>query len=94
MLTAESIGDVSIGLAGRSVLNRFGRLGQSVETTLAVSQHKSTGFIVVFQSTFTSYFDAFEMPLHSERRRRFLWIHPNILRRMAVGSSVYSTWLG
>ena len=34
MLTAESIGDVSIGLAGRSVLNRFGRLGQSVETTL------------------------------------------------------------
>ena len=28
---AESIGDTSIGLVGRDVLNRFGRLGQSVE---------------------------------------------------------------
>ena len=28
---AESIGDTSIGLVGRGVLNRFGRLGQSVE---------------------------------------------------------------
>ena len=38
---AESIGDTSIGLVGRGVLNRFGRLGQSVETTLITTElHK------------------------------------------------------
>ena len=32
----QSIGDIQIGLAGRSGLNRFGRLELLVETTLVI----------------------------------------------------------
>ena len=37
----ESIGDPSIGLVGRSALNRFGRLGHSVGTTLGDTEAAS-----------------------------------------------------